>query len=59
MLELNKKQLSFEKIKSPSGMTEFNKGFNPVGKIAKKQSACVFVNSAFKIQCLVVKNTLL
>jgi len=33
---------------------------NPVGKIAKKQSKGVrFVNSALKIQCLVVKNTLL
>jgi len=31
---------------------------NPVGKIAKK-TVCIFVNSAIKIQCQVVKNTLL
>jgi len=40
-----------------------HKSFNafPVGKIAKKSSLkeCVFINSAFKIQCHVVKNTLL
>jgi len=33
---------------------------HPVGKITKKQSEGVFsVNSALKIQCHVVKNTLL
>jgi len=41
---------------------------SPVGKIAKKQSEgvrlcslkeCVYVNSAFKIRCQIVKNTLL
>jgi len=33
---------------------------SPLGKIAKIQSKeCVFVNSAFKLQCHIVKNTLL
>jgi len=32
----------------------------PVGKIAKKSlKGCVFVNSALKIQCRIVKNTLI
>jgi len=36
-------------------------GLRPVGKIAKKNrlKGCAFVNSAFKIQCHIVKNTLL
>jgi len=38
-----------------------SKHFVPVGKIAKKnsQKECIFVNSALKIQCHIVKSTLL
>jgi len=33
---------------------------NPVGKITKKSlKECVFVNTALKLQCHIVKNTLL
>jgi len=41
-----------------SAHTAMWKSTLPVGKIAKSLKECVFFNSALKVQCHIVKNTL-